>query len=191
MSAASELRAKNVWLVYFEDYDVRPERFTDEECARKRFANVGMSHNCHLYKLVESDAGLMSYAAALPPEVPDPRDAALSEILAVCKEVGIEDACNQGAVDAVRQLAQVAITESGNSEKAVEMLKQRDEALRLRNAAIVMAEDAIRGLIPSNLPRDGTCWCAAWDGNIPREHDSRCTAAKAAMAMIGALKGAV
>ena len=40
------------WAILFDDADVDPEIFTDEECARHRFEQVSQNYNCHLFHQV-------------------------------------------------------------------------------------------------------------------------------------------
>lgn len=44
------------WMIYFDDADRRPEIFTDEGCARKRYEQISVSWNAHLFKRVHSNS---------------------------------------------------------------------------------------------------------------------------------------
>jgi hypothetical protein len=43
------------WMIYYEDQDVRPRIFLNEETARKVYAETSVNWNCHLFKGVESN----------------------------------------------------------------------------------------------------------------------------------------
>lgn len=43
------------WLIFFDDHDRRPEVFTDEAAARKRFADISANWNAMLFSSAESN----------------------------------------------------------------------------------------------------------------------------------------
>lgn len=46
---------KDYWLIYFEDDELRPEIFTDEQTARARQKIVNETFTCTLFKQVENN----------------------------------------------------------------------------------------------------------------------------------------
>ena len=46
----------SLWLIYFDDQDRRPEIFTDEGAALKRYEDISISWNAHLFVLVNSNS---------------------------------------------------------------------------------------------------------------------------------------
>ena len=46
----------SLWLIYFDDQDRRPEMFTDEGAALKRYEDISISWNAHLFVLVNSNS---------------------------------------------------------------------------------------------------------------------------------------
>lgn len=53
-----------VWLIYFDDYDRRPEIITAEDAARKRYWQISASWNAHLFVKVQSNSRDCPYYAA-------------------------------------------------------------------------------------------------------------------------------
>jgi len=42
------------WMIWYEDQDKRPEVFSEEDIAKKRFSIAGDSWTCHLFKRIAS-----------------------------------------------------------------------------------------------------------------------------------------
>lgn len=53
------------WLIVFEDQDHQNMAFSDEEAARKTFEMKKQNWSCHLFRRVESAAGI-DYPKAFP-----------------------------------------------------------------------------------------------------------------------------
>ncbi len=53
-----------VWLIYFDDYDRRPEIITNEDAARERYRQISESWNAHLFVKVQSNSRDCPYYAA-------------------------------------------------------------------------------------------------------------------------------
>jgi len=47
---------RNMWLIYFEDADMRPELFTSEDSARARLMACRQNWNCHLFVLCDKES---------------------------------------------------------------------------------------------------------------------------------------
>ncbi len=47
----------NDWLIFFDEAGKSPEIYTDEDAARKRFADLSMNWTCHLFRRVKELEG--------------------------------------------------------------------------------------------------------------------------------------
>ncbi len=50
----TEPRVAEYWLIFFEEDGKEPELFLTEDAARKRFADLRVSWNCHLFRNVQT-----------------------------------------------------------------------------------------------------------------------------------------
>ncbi len=52
---APKAHPNTMWMIVYEDADAKPRIFTNEEAARKTYAQNSVNWNCHLFRGVESN----------------------------------------------------------------------------------------------------------------------------------------